>query len=599
MPLRSCRGALLGWLSVRRDGSGVWGPSLTPEAPSPASAAVAVASEATASRHSRPLPRLAAGLASSGPAGGGPLPPAPPHAPARLGSPHSLKPPSGGGEGGGAPPGAGPGASPSPSPAAVAAATGALVALAGVAVGLMLVPAKRRSVPSSSQQGQQQHAAAGGGGGGGARTSTGLTGRVSPPGASGRLSPPPPGGARRERGSSSGPGLVAGAPAAPVGAAHPTPLFAPLPASMEPPDSSSRPGLCGCLCPSRRRVVVAGRGGGDAAGAGKRGSRGSLPPSAAGLPAPLAVPGRPPPPPQQPHQQLSDTYGLDPSIVLELEGGGGGAAGGVSPQLPEGAVSASEWMQQRRARSAAALRAAHDAALARMHAGELGASGGGLAGRTSPPLTDAAVGARASVGVAGGAGRGGAAPADSSSPPPGLQRRTSFARTVVLADGRVVRRIGRDADSSSNTLTSPGTAGSVGRGGVGFQPSPRLPAPPPYHPPPPQQRDADWDLLAAVAGAGADAAAAFPQSARPGGGGVPVVLPPPPGSSRGEPSTPPRVVPGASLPPPPPMPPQLGRLPTTPRGMLPPPPELPGGGGGGTQTVGNPLQVARALDRGF
>ena len=479
------------------------------------------------------------------------------------------------------------GSHPGPSTAAVTAAGGALAALLGVVVALMLAPAKRR--------GGSTPPAAGGQGGGSGVPGSSPRGR----GGSGVGIPPGPG---------HSPPTAAAAATGSAGGAPPaaTPLFVPLPPNMEPP--TSRGGFCSCLCPSRKHPVVAG---GDSGGAGmgmggKRSSRGSMAPPAVAAQPPLAA----------------AAYGLDPSIVLEMEGG----AGGPSPQLPDGAMSASEWMQQRRLRNAAAMRAAHEAALARMQSGSSAPGGGAGAvsvtsasGRLSPPPSDAALrasrsGADAGILSARSAAATPLGPGDHGSP--ALQRRTSFARTIILADGRVVRRIGRDADADTlASARSPAAGGSVGRAGHGFVPqsSPALL--------PPSQRDTDWNLLAAVAGAEDGAGAVFGSSAAPSARGLATALPLPPDGSGGPP-TPPRT--GGALPPPPPMPPGLTSLNRPPLSVvsgthaalpagqgsprvlavqLPPPPansSAPGPGqstaasAGSTRTVGNPL--ARVLD---
>lgn len=487
------------------------------------------------------------------------------------------------------------GSPPGPSTATVAAAGGALAALLGIVVALMLAPARRRSGSTPT--------AAGGQGGG-----SGVPGS-SPRGRGGSGVGIPSGTGHSPPTAAAATGSAAGGGAAPPAA---TPLFVPLPPNMEPP--TSRGGFCSCLCPSRKHPVVAG---GDSSGGagmmpgmgGKRASRGNMAPAAVAAQPPLAA----------------AAYGLDPSIVLEMEGGG---AGGSSLQLPDGALSASEWMQQRRLRNAAAMRAAHEAALVRMQNGP-GAPGGGAgavsvtsaSGRLSPPPSDAAMrasrsGADAGILSARSAAATPLGPGDHGSPA-ALQRRTSFARTIILADGRVVRRIGRDAAADGDTLASarsPAVGGSVGRAGHGFVPqsSPALL--------PPSQRDKDWNLLAAVAGAEDGAGAVFggaASSAR----GLATALPPPPDCSGGPP-TPPRT--GGALPPPPPMPPGLTSLNRPPLSVvsgthaalpagqgsprvlavqLPPPPassSAPGpeqstaSAAGSTRTVGNPL--ARVLD---
>lgn len=494
-----------------------------------------------------------------------------------------------------------------------------LLALAGVVAGLMIAPAKsRRSV--GSQQGAM-HAAGGAGGPGGAPGA----------GVGGRLSPVE--GVRRRL--SSGNVAIGGAPEAAQQA--PTPLFVPLPASMEPP--SPRPGCCSFLCPSRKRSVLAGNSAADGGLSARKPARSgvsSAPSSPAPAPLPVSIHTQTAPP----AVPLADAYGLDPSIVFELEGGGAGA----SPQLPEGAVSASEWMQQRRARSAAALRSAHDAALARMQ------TAGTLAGRASPPSPDHSRGRDTG---------GGALPLHPAASPgdsamamlavPGRQRLTT-ARTFVLADGRIVKRIGRDSDvdvpgggggAIPASMMSPGGGNPMGltpRSGSFLVPSggghtsarPHV-----------MQRDDDWDTLARVAGAEGSAAAgaagegvsreSFRRAQPPlhsphgvpghshgggGGGGFgagvgapnPALPPPPHGaSSSGGTATPPRMIP-----PPPPLPPGglagldvLGRLPggvgpSTPRSssQLPPPPAFQAEQlkfevvtPTGSLTVGNPLHV--------
>jgi hypothetical protein len=168
------------------------------------------------------------------------------------------------------------------------------------------------------------------------------------------------------------------------------------------------------------------------------------------------------------------------SVPNVLRNQGGAAAGSEGAPLPDGAVSASEWIMSRRMRSDASMRPAHDAASARLqqqtlphaaasnpssvlsHADRISSTSADSSHGGGAPRSSELVSAASALKKAADDGSGPTFPASQPNVRVGLSASESGGtpivppsprtpgRTVLSPDGRVVRRIGRDAQPRSD-----------------------------------------------------------------------------------------------------------------------------------------------------